>query len=166
MFHDSNQQHVDPNKRQFCPRLSAQLQQVTFQELQLKVEKDLGLLQAWAEAFETFAAQQGLLDMKFISDHFQRGKISVSKFMEEQQIYNNVNVLQVAHGDIVNKQAKHGNKTLLVSITSPLHVLMFFAFYTLRLTIMIIDCSQWLSSSLNGMNDNMEHVFDMTITFV
>lgn len=81
------------------------------------MEKDLGVLQTWSECFETFAAQQGLLDMKFISDRFQRGKVSVSQFMQEQQIYTNVQMLHMAHVDIVNKQAKHGNATLLVSIT-------------------------------------------------
>lgn len=70
--------------------------------------------------------------------------------MQEQQIYTNVQMLHMAHVDIVNKQAKHGNATLLVSITwlciftvAMSHVCI------LRLTIMVVDCSLWLSSSLN-----------------
>lgn len=87
------------------------MQQVGLDELQIKVQKDLALLEDWANRFGVFAAQQGKLDMKWIQDRYDKGKIAVTQMMDNMQCYLSLSNLNLAHAEIVGTQAKHGNTT-------------------------------------------------------
>lgn len=92
-------------------RLSAQLQQVSLDELHIKVKKDLTVLEDWATRFDTFASQQGKLDVKWIQDRYDKGKIAVTDMMNNLQNYLSLSNLNLAHAEIVTTQAKHGQGT-------------------------------------------------------
>eukprot|EP00435_Cladocopium_sp_Y103_P053776 s1296_g17.t1 len=98
-------------------RLSLQLQQVGFEEMELKVQKDLRQLQEWSIRFEQFAAQQGKLDLKWINDRFSKGKIAVDEMMGSLQSYVALSSLNLAMADIVGTQQKYGSNTLLSQIS-------------------------------------------------
>ena len=89
------------------------MQQVGFEEMELKVQKDLRSLQEWSTHFEHFAAQQGKLDLKWINDRFVKGKVAVDELMERLQCYVGLSCLNLALADIVGSQQKHGSNTLL-----------------------------------------------------
>lgn len=87
------------------------MQQVSLDELQIKVNKDLTILEDWAARFDTFASQQGKLDMKWIQDRYDKGKIAVTDMMSNVQSYLSLSNLNLAHAEIVSTQAKHGATT-------------------------------------------------------
>ena len=111
-------------------RLSAQLLKTTWQQCELDMNEDLQKLSTWANDFNTYASQQasdhtmhilyktvlptyaqGGLDMKYLSDRFQKGKEAVQHFQAERQKCLAVKNLMFAHQPIVEKQAAMGAST-------------------------------------------------------
>ncbi|CAK9061212.1 Modification methylase ScrFIA [Durusdinium trenchii] len=108
-------------------RLSAQLQQTTWQQALLSLEEDETALQTWANKFEVFAAQQGGLDMKYLKDRYDRGVQKVSELMNDRHVFATYSSAVLAHADIVQKQASLGSSAL---------------------TLMVIDCTLWPNRAL------------------
>jgi hypothetical protein len=111
-------------------RLSAALLQTTFAQTQLSVDADLVLMQEWAAKFHVHASQQadhgcsllsssmcvffcghGGLDLLYLSSRYEKGKRAVAELMEERHSGVSYRQLNLAHGEIVSKQAALGRST-------------------------------------------------------
>lgn len=99
------------------------------------MDQDESALLQWSEQFQLFASQQahvpiashccwgslcvlifpwqGALDMKYLEDRFHKGKARVKQLLAEKHILTSHTAVNMAHGDVVQKQADLGRSTFL-----------------------------------------------------
>ena len=112
-------------------RLSAALLQTTFAQTQLSVDADLVLMQEWGSEVSCpcqptggswlftsikfnvcfFFCGHGGLDLLYLSSRYEKGKRAVAELMEERHSGVSYRQLNLAHGEIVSKQAALGRST-------------------------------------------------------
>ncbi|CAL1127223.1 unnamed protein product [Cladocopium goreaui] len=107
--------------------LSAQLLQATWGQTELNYYSDLKKLREWAQKFDLFNQQQAMMDYKYLSDRYMKGKSKVSEFMDEKHKLVSHDSLIMSHSTIVEMQGAMGNSGL---------------------TIMIFDATLWPSRAL------------------
>ncbi|CAL1137009.1 unnamed protein product [Cladocopium goreaui] len=103
---DKFHQEAQESKLQKAAELSAALLQTTWSQTELQIEDDMTKLRTWAAKFHLFASQQGGMDVQYLSGRYEKGKIAVCKYMQKRHCTVQHRSIVLAHGDIVEKQAR------------------------------------------------------------
>lgn len=77
-------------------------------------------IQDWTSFFYVFflVAPQGGLDMKYLEDRYTRGKAKCAEILESQHTLLSFDSINLAHGEIVQKQAALGCSTQFLTSMS------------------------------------------------
>ena len=96
---------------------------------------------------------QGGMDVQYLSGRYEKGKIAVCKYMQKRHCTVQHRSIVLAHGGIVEKQARLGPSTFLGSESfracwGSVHKIFLNACQTYcRLTILVVDNTLWPSRS-------------------